>query len=265
MFVCTANDLRAIPGPLQDRLEILELSSYTEPEKLEIAIRHLIPKQIEQHGMGEADVAFTRDALVKILRCYTKESGVRNLERQIAKVCRKIIVQRLENPSEDTVSQQVTSENVETWLGTPKFLDRDVLRDAEVGVINGLAVTPWGGELLEIEVAAFDGKGEILLTGRLGDWLKESARAALSCVRMRTEEYGLEPDFYQKQDLHVHYPGNPLKTDGPSAGLAMACAMLSALTGRPLRSDVAMTGEYLYGGASLRLVGKEKLLAAHEG
>ena len=264
MFVCTANDLRAIPGPLQDRLEILELSSYTEPEKLEIAIRHLIPKQIQQHGMEETDVAFTREALVKMVRCYTKESGVRNLERQIAKVCRKIIVQRLENPSEDPVSEQVTSENVENWLGTPKFLDREVLRGPEVGVINGLAVTPWGGELLEIEVASFDGKGEILLTGRLGDWLKESARAALSCIRMRTEEYGLEPDFYQKQDIHVHYPGNPLKTDGPSAGLAMACAMLSALTGRPLRADVAMTGEISLRGRVLAIGGvKEKLLAAH--
>ena len=151
---------------------------------------------------------------MKIVRCYTKESGVRNLERQIAKVCRKIIVQRLEHGSiekEDTSfgTEEMTVDTVENWLGTPRYLDRDVLRDAEVGVINGLAVTPWGGELLEIEVASFDGKGEILLTGRLGDWLKESARAAASCIRMRTEEYELEADFYQKKDLHVHYPGIP--------------------------------------------------------
>ena len=183
------NDLRSIPGPLQDRLEILELSSYTEPEKLEIASRHLIPKQIEQHGMTETDVTFTNDALVKIVRCYTKESGVRNLERQIAKVCRKIIVQRLENSSVENSSEEsgensfgteeITVESVENWLGAPRYLDRDVLRDSEVGVINGLAVTPWGGEPLEIEVASFDGKGEILLTGRLGDWLKESARSVV--------------------------------------------------------------------------------------
>ena len=263
MFVCTANDLRAIPGPLQDRLEILELSSYTEPEKIEIAVRHLIPKQLEQHGLVEADVNFTRDALTKMIRCYTKESGVRNLERQIGKVCRKIIVQRLEDPSQKN-HEEITVERLERWLGTAKYLDREVLRDAEVGVINGLAVTPWGGELLEIEVASFDGKGEILLTGRLGDWLKESARAALSCLRSRADEWGLQPDFYQTKDVHVHYPGNPLKTDGPSAGLAMACAMLSSFTGRTLRSDVAMTGEISLRGRVLAIGGvKEKLLAAH--
>ena len=264
MFVCTANDLRGVPGPLQDRLEILHLSSYTEPEKVEIGFRHLISKQLTQHGLTKEDVVFTKESMVKIIRCYTKEPGVRSLERQIAKVCRKIIVHRLENSDIEATVENITEVSVEEWLGTPKYLDREVLRSSEVGVINGLAVTPWGGELLEIEVATFDGKGEVQLTGRLGDWLKESARAALSCLRMRSERLGLASDFYQKKDLHVHYPGNPLKTDGPSAGLAMACAMLSALTDRPLRSDIAMTGEISLRGRVLAIGGvKEKLLAAH--
>ena len=264
MFICTANDLRGISGPLQDRLEILELSSYTEPEKVQIAVRHLIPKQLNQHGMTSEQVNFTEEGVLKLIRSYTKEPGVRSLERQVSKVCRKIIVQELENPSASNTVYTIDGEAVEEWLGTPKYLDRKVLRSAEVGVINGLAVTPWGGELLEIEVATFPGKGEVLLTGRLGDWLKESARAALSCLRMRVEALGLEADFYQQKDVHVHYPGNPLKTDGPSAGLAMACALLSALTGRPLRSDVAMTGEISLRGRVLAIGGvKEKLLAAH--
>ena len=264
MFVCTANDLRGIPGPLQDRLEILELSSYTEPEKMEIAKRHLIPKQLKQHGLTVEDVVFTEEGLVQMVRGYTKEPGVRSLERQIAKICRKIIVHRLESPEQQADKEHITPARLEHWLGTHKYLDRKVLRGAEIGVINGLAVTPWGGELLEIEVACFAGKGEILLTGRLGDWLKESARAALSCIRMRAKRWGLEDDFYQTNDLHVHYPGNPLKTDGPSAGLAMACAMLSSLTGKRLRSDVAMTGEISLRGRVLAIGGvKEKLLAAH--
>ena len=264
MFVCTANDLRGVPGPLQDRLEILHLSSYTEPEKMEIGFRHLIPKQLTQHGLTAEDAVFSKESLVKIIRCYTKEPGVRSLERQIAKVCRKIIVHRLENSDVETTLENITALSLENWLGTPKYLDREVLRSSEVGVINGLAVTPWGGELLEIEVATFDGKGEVQLTGRLGDWLKESARAALSCLRMRAERLGLDATFYQNKDLHVHYPGNPLKTDGPSAGLAMACAMLSALTERPLRSDIAMTGEISLRGRVLAIGGvKEKLLAAH--
>ncbi len=264
LFICTANDLRGIPAPLQDRLEILQLSSYTEPEKIEIAIRHLIPKQLELHSLEVEGVSCDRDALVKIVRVYTREAGVRSLERRIAKVLRKIVIQRLESEKEEFPSEVVTVDDVEHWLGSPTYLDRSVLRSPEVGVINGLAVTPWGGELLEIEIATFPGKGDIQLTGRLGDWLKESARAGLSCIRMRAGSLGLSDDFVQKFDIHVHYPGNALKTDGPSAGLAMTCAMISAFTDRPLRSDIAMTGEISLRGRVLAIGGvKEKLLAAH--
>ena len=264
MFLCTANDLRGIPGPLQDRLEIIELSSYTEPEKVEIASRHLIPKQLKLHGLTSDDVHFDRDAIVKIVRSYTREAGVRTLERRIAKVCRKIVVERLESNQTEFSQEEVDVASLTHWLGTETYLDRSMLRSPEVGVINGLAVTPWGGELLEIEVASFPGKGELQLTGRLGDWLKESARAGISCIRMRSEGLELSADFYQTQDMHIHYPGNALKTDGPSAGLAMACAMISALSGRRLRSDVAMTGEISLRGRVLAIGGvKEKLLAAH--
>ena len=261
-FICTANDLRGIPGPLQDRLEILELSTYTEPEKMEIVKRYLIPKQLKEHCLTSESIIFSDAIILRIIRAYTRESGVRELERQVGKICRKVVRRNLE----ECIDEQVvlTSDNLADYLDVPRYLDREVLRPDSIGVINGLAVTPWGGELLEIEVAALPGKGELVLTGRLGDWLKESARAGLSCIRMRQEILGLEGDFQSKHDIHIHYPGNALKTDGPSAGLAMTCAMISSLTNRPIRSDVAMTGEISLRGRVLAIGGvKEKLLAAH--
>lgn len=262
LFICTANDLREIPAPLQDRLEIIELSSYTEPEKIVIAQKHLIPKQLEQHALTEEDLDFSSGSISAIIRQYTREAGVRELERQIGKICRKVTVRKMEETEVKKV--WLTAENLELLLGPFRYLDRGVNREGQIGVINGLAVTPWGGEVLEIEVATFVGKGDLLLTGRLGDWLKESARAGLSCIRMRVEELGLQADFHTKLDLHIHYPGNALKTDGPSAGVAMACAMISALTQRKIRSDVAITGEISLRGRVLAIGGvKEKMLAAH--
>ena len=262
LFICTANDLREIPGPLQDRLEIIELSSYTEPEKIMIAQRHLISKQLKQHALTEDDIHFSKESLSAIVRQYTREAGVRELDRQIGKVCRKVTVRKME--ASEFKKVWLTADNVELLLGSYRYLDRGIDRDGEVGVINGLAVTSFGGAVLEIEVAAFPGKGDLILTGRLGDWLKESAKAGLSCLRMRVEQLGLEPDFHTKQDLHIHYPGNASKADGPSAGVAMACAMLSALTGRKIRADVAITGEISLRGRVLAIGGvKEKMLAAH--
>lgn len=262
LFICTANDASDIPAPLLDRLEVLQLSSYTEQEKMVIAEKHVIPKQLAEHNLLPEQLAFTQDAIVAIIRQYTKESGVRELERQIAKVCRKVVTHNVQQSATQSIA--ITLENVVEYLGARKYLDRLVLRPPQVGVINGLAVTPWGGELLEIEVAKFAGKGEILLTGRLGDWLKESARAGMSCIRMRQEALEIESNFYNTSDIHVHYPGNPLKTDGPSAGLAMTCAMISTLTAKPIRADVAMTGEISLRGTVLAIGGvKEKLLAAY--
>ena len=262
LFICTANDASDIPAPLLDRLEVLQLSSYTEQEKMVIAQKHVIPKQLAEHNLSPEQLSLPQDVIVAIIRQYTKESGVRELERQIAKVCRKVVTHNLQQKS--TQSIEVTLANMHEYLGVRKYLDRLVLRSAQVGVINGLAVTPWGGELLEIEVAKFAGKGEILLTGRLGDWLKESARAGMSCIRMRQETLEIESNFYNTSDIHVHYPGNPLKTDGPSAGLAMTCAMISTLTAKPIRADVAMTGEISLRGTVLAIGGvKEKLLAAY--
>jgi len=263
-FICTANTLQGIPLPLQDRLEIIPLSGYTEREKAAIARRYLLPKQIEANGITSDNLEVTGHALLTIIRQYTKESGVRELERQLARVCRKVARRVVRFGPETAV--RVTSRNLEKLLGVPPF-DFGKREDEDaVGVVKGLAVSPWGGELLNIEVATIPGKGNLILTGRLGDWLKESATAAFTYIRSRSEALRLEPDFHDSQDFHVHYPGNALKTDGPSAGIAMATALVSALTGISARSDTAMTGEITLRGRVLKVGGlKEKLLAAHRG
>ncbi len=263
-FVCTANTLQGIPPALTDRLEIIELPGYTEPEKLAIARRYLVPKQMAANGLDEDHLLITRQAVERTVREYTRESGVRNLDREIAKVCRKVAKRIVTKQPEHAI--RITSENVHKLLGTPKFNQKNLEEADQIGQVKGMAVTPWGGDLLDIEVAVVPGTGKLILTGRLGDWLKESAQAGFSYVRSRAESLGLDPDFHDKWDFHIHYPGNSLKTDGPSAGIAMATAMVSALTGHPVRRDLAMTGEISLRGRVLAIGGlKEKSLAALRG
>ncbi|MEZ4321174.1 MAG: endopeptidase La [Myxococcota bacterium] len=264
MFICTANALQGIPLPLQDRLEITELSGYTEIEKAAIARRYLLPRQMELNGITEENVTLSDPALLMMIRNYTKESGVRKLEQETARICRKVARRVVHHGPETRIN--VTTANLDKLLGVPRYKIGQRELEDQVGTVKGLAVSPWGGELLNIEVAAIKGTGKLILTGRLGDWLKESANAALTYLRTRAEALHLEPDFYDTQDLHIHYPGNALKTDGPSAGIAMATALVSALTQIPVRADTAMTGEITLRGRVLPIGGlKEKVLAAHRG
>ncbi len=263
-FVCTANTLQGIPPALRDRLEIINLSGYTEEEKLSIARKYLLPKQIKKNGLSDEQIAVTRGATERIIREYTRESGVRTLDREVAKVCRKV-ARRVVSENLDSVVS-VTKENIHDLLGTPKYSRNTLETDDQVGAVKGMAVTPWGGELLDIEVVVVPGSGKLILTGRLGDWLKESAQAAFSYIRSRQRSLDLDADFHEKYDFHIHYPGNSLKTDGPSAGIAMATAMVSALTGHPVRRDIAMTGEISLRGKVLPIGGlKEKTMAGHRG
>jgi ATP-dependent Lon protease len=263
-FICTANTLQGIPLPLQDRLEIIELSGYTEQEKVAIARRYLLLRQMELNGLTEANLQVSNRALLEIIRRFTKESGVRDLERQLARISRKV-ARRVVKYGPETRIKVVTA-NLERLLGPPRFLVGQREKEDQLGLVKGLAVSPWGGELLNIEVATVQGKGNLQLTGRLGDWLQESGRAAFTYIRSRADALGLEADFNETTDIHVHYPGNALRTDGPSAGIAMATAMVSALTGIPVRADTAMTGEITLRGRVLPIGGlKEKVLAAHRG
>lgn len=263
-FVCTANTLQGIPLPLQDRLEIIELSGYTEQEKVAIARRYLLPRQQAMNGISDEQVAVSTPALLRVIRDYTKESGVRGLEREVARICRKVARRVVLRGPSETVN--IVTGNVEQLLGVPRFSFGQREVEDTVGMVKGLAVSPYGGELLNIEAQAMPGHGKLILTGRLGDWLKESATAAFTYIRSRALALRLEPDFHEAHDVHVHYPGNALRTDGPSAGIAMATAMVSALTGLPVRSDTAMTGEITLRGRVLPIGGlKEKVLAAHRG
>ncbi len=262
MFICTANSVQGIPPALIDRLEVIRLPGYTEREKLAIAKHFLIDKQLEANGLTSEQMTITRGAVETVIREYTREAGVRNLERELAGVCRKVAMRVVTEGPE--VHVRVTSGNVSKILGVPKFSRPTSDRESQVGLVHGLAVTPWGGEVLDIEVAVVPGKGKLILTGLLGDWLKESGTAAFSYVRARASYLGLKPGFHEHFDLHVHYPGNGMKTDGPSAGIAMATAVASAFVGVPARHDVAMTGEVSLRGRVLPIGGlKEKLLAAH--
>jgi ATP-dependent Lon protease len=264
MFICTANSLAAISPPLQDRLEVLRIAGYTENEKLVIAWKYLIPKQREANGLKPENLLISKAAIRTIIRAYTREAGVRGMEREIARICRKC-ARKVAKEGRDR-HLKVTSGNVRKLLGVPRYLENQLQVANEVGIVKGLAVTPWGGDMLDVEVAVVPGKGQLILTGLLGDWLKESATAAFSYIRTRAEQLGLPPDFQEHHDFHVHYPGNAMKTDGPSAGITMATALVSALTGIPVRRDVAMTGEISLRGRVLPIGGlKEKSLAAHRG
>ena len=260
LFIATANEVSGIPKPLLDRMELIEVSSYTENEKFHIAKEHLIEKQKSKNGIKKEQLTITDSALKDIIRLYTREAGVRSLERTIGKLCRKA-AREIFKDSEAAV--KVTKTNLKTYLGNPKYSPEKKNDRAEVGIVRGLAWTSVGGVTLEVEVNVLPGKGELVLTGKLGDVMKESAQAALSYVRSISEEYGIDAEFYTKHDIHIHIPEGAVPKDGPSAGITMAIAMLSAITDRAVRADVAMTGEITLRGRVLPIGGlKEKLLAA---
>ncbi len=263
MFVATANTLN-IPGPLLDRMEVIRIAGYTEEEKVNIAQRYLIPKQIKANGLREEEISITEASIRDIIRHYTREAGVRNLEREIAKICRKVVKAILLKPQDKRVT--VSPRTLEKYLGVKRFRYGQAEERDQVGQVTGLAWTEVGGELLTIESVVVDGKGRLTHTGKLGDVMQESIQAALTVVRSRSSKLGIDPEFHQKRDLHIHVPEGATPKDGPSAGIAMCTALVSALTGIAVRADVAMTGEITLRGEVLPIGGlKEKLLAAHRG
>lgn len=263
-FIATANVLHTIPPALQDRLEILNLSGYTEREKLEIAKRHLIRKQCESSGLDPERVSFTDDGVLEIIRHYTREAGVRNLEREIGSCLRKIARKYVVSEAKDDFRVVIDAEKVQELLGTIRFRKQDIARKSEIGLVNGLAWTEVGGDVLQVEATLVKGKGNLTLTGKLGEVMQESARAALTCVRSMAEKLGIDPDVFHDKDLHIHVPEGAIPKDGPSAGITIATAMVSALMGKRARHDLTMTGEITLRGKVLPIGGvKEKLLASH--
>lgn len=260
LFMCTANALEAIPGPLRDRMEIIELSGYTSREKREIALRHLYPKQLKAHGLQKNQLKVTEDGIDALIAGYTKEAGVRQLERKMESICRKAVKQRLGG---NTKRITVNAENLEQYLGKPRFHYDAIAAKPLVGVVRGLAWTQAGGDTLSIEAATMAGTGKLTLTGNMGKVMEESAKTAFSYIRSKAEQLQIAEDFYQKTDIHIHIPEGAVPKDGPSAGITMATAMVSALTGAPVRNEVAMTGEVTLQGRVLPIGGlKEKILAA---
>ena len=263
MFVCTANSLN-IPPPLLDRMEVIRIPGYTEDEKLNIAMRYLIPKQMKENGLKKSELTITKSAVLDIIQHYTRESGVRNLEREISKICRKVVKSLLLKPKDSAV--RITPKGMEKYLGVRRFRYGKAEENDQVGQVTGLAWTEVGGELLTIEAAVVTGKGKLTHTGQLGDVMTESIQAAMTVVRSRAEVLGIDESFHQKFDVHVHVPEGATPKDGPSAGVGMCTALVSALTDIPVKSDVAMTGEITLRGEVLPIGGlKEKLLAAHRG
>jgi len=261
MFITTANTVDTIPRPLLDRMELIELGSYTDEEKVMIAKNHLIPKQMEKHGLKKTQLRISDEAIRELIQCYTRESGVRNLERKIAEICRKADIQILEQDAAKKLT--VTGSNLESYVGVKKFLPDRLPGTDSVGLVTGLAWTSVGGETLEVEVNVMDGSGKLELTGNLGDVMKESAHAALSYIRANAQSLGVASDFYKTKDIHVHFPEGAVPKDGPSAGIAVCTAMVSALTGFSVRRDIAMTGEITLRGRVLPIGGlKEKTMAA---
>ena len=263
MFVATSNSMN-IPGPLLDRMEVIRLSGYTEDEKLNIAMRHLLQKQIERNGLKKGELTIEENAILDIIRYYTREAGVRGLEREISKICRKAVKNLLVNPKVKSIT--VNSDNLHDYLGVKRFEFGKADTQNRVGEVPGLAWTEVGGDLLTIETASVVGKGKLTFTGSLGDVMKESIQAAMTVVRARAEKLGINSEFHEKRDIHIHVPDGATPKDGPSAGIAMCTALVSCLTGNPVRADVAMTGEISLRGKVLPIGGlKEKLLAAHRG
>ncbi len=261
LWVVTANVLHNIPRPLFDRMETITIAGYTEEEKTQIAIRYLIPKQVRDHGLSDKQIVFSEGTIQKVIRDYTREAGVRNLERNIANLCRKAARQIVQDKR---TTVKITAQNLHTFLGAPKYRHKQAERNLQVGVATGLAWTEVGGDVLGVEVSTMKGKGKLTLTGQLGEVMQESAQAGFSYIRSRAQELGVDPEFYEKTDIHIHLPEGAIPKDGPSAGITMATAVASALTGRPVKNDVAMTGEITLRGRVLPVGGiKEKVLAAH--
>lgn len=261
LFITTANTLDTIPRPLLDRMEVIELSSYTDEEKVQIARRHLLPKELKRHGLTKAQLRLTDDAIRALIRGYTRESGVRVLERELGALCRKAAMRVV---SDGVKSVSITDKNLEAYLGIPRYHPDRLPQTEQVGVVNGLAWTSVGGEILEVEVSVVPGSGKIELTGNLGDVMKESAHTALTCIRSRAHQLGIEGDFYKTKDIHIHFPEGAVPKDGPSAGIAITTAMVSALTNTPVKRELAMTGEITLRGRVLPIGGlKEKTMAAY--
>ncbi len=261
LFITTANTLDTVPRPLLDRMEVVELGSYTDEEKLMIAKNHLIPKQLSKHGLKKSQLRITDDAIREVISCYTRESGVRNLERSFGEICRKAAMQIVSQETPKKIT--ITGSNLEVFLGVRKFLPDRLPGTDQVGLVTGLAWTSVGGETLEVEVNVMDGSGKLELTGNLGDVMKESAHAALSYIRANAQKLGVPADFYKTKDIHVHFPEGAVPKDGPSAGVTVCTAIVSALTGATVRRDVAMTGEISLRGRVMRIGGlKEKTMAA---
>lgn len=261
MFIATANNLATIPGPLRDRMEIITIAGYTELEKIHIAKDHLLPKQIKEHGLSKGQLQIRDDGIQKVVRYYTREAGVRSLERQLATICRKTVRIIVSGEKKKVV---VTDKNVEEFLGKANFRYGQAEAEDQVGVATGLAYTTVGGDTLQIEVSLSPGKGKLVLTGKLGDVMKESAQAAFSFVRSKTTELGIDQEFHEKNDIHIHVPEGAVPKDGPSAGITIATALVSALTGKPIRKEIGMTGEITLRGRVLPIGGvKEKTLSAH--
>ncbi len=263
LFITTANDLDTIPRPLLDRMDTIEITSYTQEEKFHIAKKHLVAKQLKKHGLTKKMLTINDEAINGLIALYTREAGVRSLERVIASLCRKAAKEWLTKPEEERKTIKITPKNLEKYLGPAKFKKEEIRKNSEVGVVTGLAYTTVGGETMPIEVSAMEGSGKIELTGSLGDVMKESARAAVSYIRSRAEEFGIDKDFYKNKDIHIHVPEGAVPKDGPSAGITMATAIYSELTGKKVRSDVAMTGEITLRGNVLPIGGlREKTMAA---
>ncbi|HPE45337.1 MAG TPA: magnesium chelatase domain-containing protein, partial [Deltaproteobacteria bacterium] len=268
MFITTANLTDPIPGPLKDRMEVIELPGYTDQEKLQIAKRYLVTRQVGENGMKVSEVKFSDEAILDLINHYTKEAGVRNLEREIGSICRKVARKIAEKNGRRRKLFRISAKNVSAYLGVPKFMPEQERKEHEVGVSTGLAWTQFGGEILYIEASVLpcqEGKGgQLVLTGHLGDVMKESAQAGMTYIRSRAKQFGISETFNKDNDIHVHIPAGAIPKDGPSAGITMATAVVSALTNRAVRKDIAMTGEITLRGKVLPIGGlKEKTLAAH--
>jgi ATP-dependent Lon protease len=262
MFICTANVLHTVPQALRDRMEVMQLAGYTELEKIEIAKKFLSPKAIEGTGLTKDNIVFTDEAIQVVINRYTREAGVRNLERELSSICRKVARKVVSEGK--AFSEEITADKVTQYLGVPRFRNTMAEETNEIGIATGLAWTEVGGEILVTEATLMPGKGVLTLTGKLGDVMQESAQAAMSYVRSKAEEFGIAKDFNKRTDVHIHVPEGAIPKDGPSAGITLATALVSALTRVPIRKDVAMTGEITLRGKVLPIGGvKEKVLAAH--